>query len=156
MTNATTMPTMFKALDIECGADLERYCMADPNKEFVTKYHGEGLASLFQKALGSISGQMVKDTNGMLDVEDRLAAARFDLYLVGLVTVDGVKTGLADLLRAADADPDEIVQLATELWVQSGLHEVTQKAGVNDDSVNEEEYSKNLLELLEAGEAYPE
>ena len=152
-----TIPTMFKALDIETGADLERYCMTDPNKEFVTKYHGEGLAALYQKALGSISGSMIRDTiPGSLDSEDRLNAARFNIYLVGLVTVDGVKTGLADLLRAADTDPDEFIQIATELWVQSGLMEVTQKAGVNDDSVSEEEYSKNLLELLEAGEAYPE
>ncbi len=153
----TTIPTMFKALNINTGADLERYCLADPNKEFVTKYHGEGLASLFQKALGSISGQMVKDTvPGMLDAEDRLAAARFNLYLVGLITVDGGKIGLADFLRAADSAPDQIVELATELWEKSGLHEVTQRAGVMDDAVSEEEYRKNLLELLEAGEAYPE
>ena len=144
-----TIPTMFKALDIESGADLERYCMTDPNKEFVTEYHGEGLASLYQKALGSISGQMVKDTiPGMLDQEDRLVAAKFNLYLVGLCTIDGVKIGLADFLRAADADPDEIVQLATELWVNSGLHEATINAGCMDDSVDEEEYSRRLAEEL--------
>ena len=153
----TTIPTMFKALKIDSGHALEQYCMTDPNKEIVTKYHGEGLASLYQKALGSISGQMVKDTSpGRLDVEDRLAAARFNLYLVGLITVDGGKIGLADFLRAADNAPAEIVELATELWEKSGLHEVTQRAGVMDDSVSEEEYRKNLLDLLEAGEAYPE
>lgn len=156
MTNAT-MPTLFKRLNIETGADLERYCMEDPNKETVTKYHGEGLAALYQKALGSVSGSMIRDTiPGSLDNEDRLCAAKFNLYLVGLCSVDGCKIGLADFLRAADADPDEIVQIATELWVNSGLMAVTQKAGVNDDSVSEEEYSKNLLELFEAGEAYPE
>jgi hypothetical protein len=153
----TTIPTMFKALDIECGADLERYCMTDPNKKTITKYHGEGIASLYQKALGSISGQMVKETiPGMLDVEDRLVAARFNLYLVGLITVDGGKIGLADFLRAADSAPAEILALGTELWEKSGLHEVTQRAGVMDGSVSEEDYRKNLLELLEAGEAYPE
>jgi len=140
---------MFKALNIETGADLERYCMTDPNKEFVTKYHGEGLASLYQKALGSISGQMIKDTDlGMLDQEDRLMAAKFNLYLVGLLTVDGVKTGLADFLRAADNAPDQIVELATELWTKSGLHEATVNAGCMDDSVSEEEYSRRLAKEL--------
>ncbi len=131
--------------------------MTDPDKEATTEKYGEGLASLYQRALGSISCEMIKDTiPGKLDTEERLVAAKFNLYLVGLCTIDGVKIGLADFLRAADADPDEVISIATQLWMKSGLHEVTRRAGVNDDSVSEEEYKKNLLELLEEEGTYPQ
>ena len=149
--------TVFKSLNITSGADLEEYCMKDPDKEAITKSHGEGLASLYKKALGSISCEMINGLiPGDLDTEDRLHAARFNLYLVGMISVDGRKTRMADYLGAADMFPGQVVEVATMLWEHSGLHEVTQRAGLHDDSISDEEYATNLLALLEAEEAYPE
>ncbi|QNI58947.1 hypothetical protein SynBIOSU31_02081 [Synechococcus sp. BIOS-U3-1] len=147
MTSTTPTRSLFELNGITSGMALQEYCMTKPHQEVAESVYGEGLDSLFQKAISSMAADMINEVQiGSMSRAEIMDACRFNLYLVGLTKVDGCKIGIADLLVAADNAPRRVNELGLQLYIDSGIAEAAEACGVDDDNVSHEEYSRRMQE----------